>query len=119
MKHDLKQMIDNHIRRVGRRPVRVGGVVAERHVAKQGVDVGEVVVVGEEVVGVRVDEEASSRAVALPKNLIALLPYRTRRGGVSEAYCPVLRCTPQGGMGKTRAAAQCSGTKWQTHRLWC
>ena len=94
-------MVEDYIRCVGRRPVRVGGVVGERHVAEQNVDVGEVVFVGEEAAGIRVDEESSSRAVALPKNLIALLPYRTRRGGVPEAYCPVLRCTPQGGMGKT------------------
>ena len=94
-------MVDDHILGIGRRLVRVGGVVGERHVTEQSVDVGKVVVVGEEVVGVRVDEESSSRAVALPKNLIALLPYRTRRGGVPESYCPVLRCTPQGGMGKT------------------
>ena len=32
--------------------------------------------------------------IALPKNLIALLPYRTRSSGVSEAYCPGSRCTP-------------------------
>jgi hypothetical protein len=38
--------------------------------------------------------------IALPKNLIALLPYRTRRSGVSEAYCPGSRCTPQDGMEK-------------------
>ena len=44
--------------------------------------------------------EASSRVRTLPKNLIALLPYRIARGGVSEAYCPVSRCTPEDGMGK-------------------
>src|SRR4051812_10970690 len=38
--------------------------------------------------------------IALPKNLIALLPYRTRSSGVSEAYCPGSWCTPQDGMGK-------------------
>ena len=95
-------MIDNHIRCVGRRPVRVG--VSVSHAVEEVVDVREEVVVGEEVVGVcgvRVDEEASSRAVALPKNLIALLLYRTRRGGVPEAYCPILRCMSQGRMGKT------------------
>src|SRR3954462_14245705 len=47
--------------------------------------------------------------IALPKNLIALLPYRTRSSGVSEAYCPGSRCTPQDGMGKMKVA-QCSGT---------
>ena len=30
----------------------------------------------------------------------------TRRDGVSEAYCPDLRCTPQVGMGKNVEAAQ-------------
>lgn len=40
--------------------------------------------------------------IALPKNLIALLPYRTRSREVSEAYYPGSRCTPQDGMGKTR-----------------
>ena len=38
--------------------------------------------------------------VALLKNLIALLPYKTRSSGVSEAYCPGSRCTPQDGMWK-------------------
>ena len=38
--------------------------------------------------------------IALPKNLIALLPYRTRSSGDSEAYCPGSRCTPQDGMRK-------------------
>ena len=32
--------------------------------------------------------------IALPKNLIAFLPYRTRSSGVPEAYCPGSRCTP-------------------------
>src|SRR3954469_25289426 len=43
------------------------------------------------------------------KNLIAPHPYRFTRGGVPEAYCPDLRCTPQAGMEKTKAAAQGSG----------
>ena len=80
-------------------------------VVEESVDVGEVVVVGEDLLGVGVREEAvSSRAAALPKNLIALLPYRTRRSGVPEAYCPGSRCTPQDGMGKTlqqRSALEC------------
>ena len=49
---------------------------------------------------------ASSRASALPKNLIAPLPYRITRGGVPEACCPFSRCTPEGGMEKTCLAAQ-------------
>src|SRR3954464_2008233 len=58
--------------------------------------------------------------IGLPKNLIALLPYRTRSSGVSEAYCPGSRCTPQDGMGKMEVA-QCSGTEgardvWQSPR---
>src|SRR4051812_24663563 len=40
--------------------------------------------------------------IALPKTLIALLSYRTRSCGVSEAYCPGSRCTPQDGMGKMK-----------------
>jgi hypothetical protein len=35
-----------------------------------------------------------------PKNLIAPHPYRFTRGGVPEAYCPVVRCTPEEGMEK-------------------
>ena len=51
--------------------------------------------------------DASSRASALPKNLIAPLPYRITRGGVPEAYCPFQRCTPEDGMEKTwKTAAQ-------------
>ena len=42
-------------------------------------DVGEEVVVGEVIA-------ASSRASALPKNLIVPLPYRIIRGGVPDAY---------------------------------
>ena len=38
--------------------------------------------------------------VSVLKNLIALLSYKTRSSGVSEAYCPSSRCTPQDGMGK-------------------
>jgi hypothetical protein len=36
----------------------------------------------------------------LPKNLIAPHPYRFTRGGVPEAYCPIVRCTPEEGMEK-------------------
>ena len=60
---------------------------------------------GKEVVGREV-VAASSRASALPKNLIAPLPYRITRGGVPEACCPFSRCTPKGGMEKTCLAAQ-------------
>ena len=87
--------------------VGVGVDVLAHVVVEEIVDVGEEVVVGEDLLGVGVredvrDEEAvSSRAAALPKNLIALLPYRTRRSGVPEAYCPGSRCTPQDGMRKT------------------
>jgi hypothetical protein len=42
----------------------------------------------------------SSRAKAIPKNLIAPHPYRLTRGGVLEAYCPVVWCTPEEGMEK-------------------
>ena len=75
----------------------------------------EVVDVGEEVLRrCGVVGEASSRVRTLPKNLIALLPYRIARGGVSEAYCPVSWCTPEDGMEKIWMAVQCSGTR-QSH----
>jgi hypothetical protein len=69
------------------------------NVVEEVIDVREEVVVGEDVVGVR--DEVSSRARAFPKNLIALLLYRTRSSAVPESYCPDRRCTPQTGMGKT------------------
>jgi hypothetical protein len=36
----------------------------------------------------------------LRKNLIAPHPYMFTRGGVPEAYCPIVRCTPEEGMEK-------------------
>ena len=60
----------------------VGDVVVEEEVP----EVGEEVVVGEVII-------ISSRAIALPKNLIAPLPYRIARGGLPEACCPFSRCT--------------------------
>ena len=65
----------------------VGHVVVDEETA----DVGDEVVVGVVVA-------VSSRAIALPKNLIAPLPYRITRGGVPEACCHFSRCTPEGGM---------------------
>ena len=65
----------------------------------------EVAEVGEEVI-VREVVATSSRASALPKNLIAPLLYRITRGGVSEACCPFSWCTPKGGMEKTCLVAQ-------------
>jgi hypothetical protein len=99
LQENLEQKKERHIWRRGG-TTRVVAV----HVVEDVVDLREEVVIGEEVVGVqnvRGEEEVSSHAVALPKNLIALLPYRTRRSGVPEAYCPGLQCTPQDGMGKT------------------
>jgi hypothetical protein len=64
----------------------------------EAADVREEVLVGEGVVGRR--DAVSSRAEALPKNLIAPHPYRFTRGGVLEAYCPIVRCTPEEGMEK-------------------
>ena len=52
-------------------------VVVEEEIA----EIGEEVIVGEVIA-------VSSRAIALPKNLIAPLPYRIARGGVPEACCP-------------------------------
>jgi hypothetical protein len=81
------------------------GVVGHVQVAKEGVEVvREEVVVVEELVARRRRRDASSRARALPKNLIAPHPYRFSRGRVPEAYCPISRCTPTNGMRKTMAA---------------
>ena len=80
MQHDLKQRRTDHVRcsRYG----AAGRVVA--HVVDGEVtDVREEVVVGEVVV-----VAVSSRASALPKNLIPPLPYRISRDGVLEACCP-------------------------------
>ena len=77
----------------------VAGVDVVTHVEDEVAEVGEEVVVREVVA-------ASSRTSALPKNLIAPLPYRITRGGVPEACRPVFRRTPKGGMGKTCLAAQ-------------
>ena len=81
----------------------VAGVDVVAHVEDEVVEVWEEVVIHEVVT-------ASSHASALPKNLIAPLPYRITRGGVPEACCPFSRCTPEGGMEKTCLVAQCSGT---------
>jgi hypothetical protein len=70
-----------------------------RHVVEEVVDVREEVFIGKGIGDVR--DEASSHTKALPKNLIALLLYRTRSSAVSEDYCPNRQCTPQDGMGKT------------------
>jgi hypothetical protein len=64
----------------------------------EAADVWEEVLVGEGVVGRR--DAISSCAEALPKNLIASHPYGFTRGGILEAYCPVVRCTPEKGMDK-------------------
>jgi hypothetical protein len=78
--------------------VRVGTSVVSYVVDVEGTDVREEVLIGEGVVG-RCDA-ISSHAEALPKNLITLHLYRFTRGGVPEAYCPVVRCTPEEGMEK-------------------
>jgi hypothetical protein len=78
--------------------VGVGTSVVSHVVDVEAADVREEVLIGEGVVGRR--DAVSSRAEALPKNLIAPHPYRFTRGGVPEAYCPVVRCTPEEGMEK-------------------
>jgi hypothetical protein len=78
--------------------VDVGTSVVSHVVDVEAADVREEVLVGDGVVGRR--DAVSSRAEALPKNLIAPHPYRFTRGGVPEAYCPVVRCTPEEGMEK-------------------
>jgi hypothetical protein len=64
----------------------------------EGADVWEEVLIGERVVGRR--DAISSRAEALPKNLIAPHPYWFMRGGILEVYYPVVRCTPEEAMEK-------------------
>jgi hypothetical protein len=78
--------------------VGVGTSVISHVVDVEAADVRKEVLVGEGVIGRR--DVVSSRAEALPKNLIAPHPYRFTRGGVPEAYCPVVRCTPEEGMEK-------------------
>jgi hypothetical protein len=78
--------------------VGVGTSVVSHVVDVEAADVREEVFVGEGVVGRR--DVVSSRAEVLPKNLIAPHPYRFTRGGVLEAYCPIVRCTPEEGMEK-------------------
>jgi hypothetical protein len=58
-------------------------------------------------------------ARSAPKNLITLLPYRTQRGAVSEAYCPDLRCTLQAGMGKIVAAQRLELGGEREMIFWC
>jgi hypothetical protein len=66
-------------------------VATERHVAEDVVGVRKKVIIGEDVLlmGIRDEELVSSRACALPKNLIASLPYRIARDESLEAYCIV------------------------------
>jgi hypothetical protein len=78
--------------------IGVGTSVISHVVDVEAADVQEEVLVGEGVIG-RCDA-ISSRAEALPKNMIAPHPYRFTRGEVPEAYCPVVRCTPEEGMEK-------------------
>ena len=77
----------------------VAGVDVVAHVEDEVAEVGEEVIICKVVT-------ASSHASALPKNLIAPLPYRIMRGGVLEACYPFYRCTRKGGMEKTSLAAQ-------------
>jgi hypothetical protein len=78
--------------------VGVGTSIVSHVVDVEAADVREEVLVGEGVVGRR--DAGSSRAEALPKNLIAPHLYRFTRGRVLEAYCPVVRCTPEERMEK-------------------
>ena len=58
-------------------------------------------------------------ALSAPQKPYHPSPVQDSKGAVSEAYCPDVRCTPQAGMRKNVAAAQCSGSAWQKfrHRL--
>jgi hypothetical protein len=73
--------------------VGIGTSIVSHVVDVEAVDVREEVLVGEGAVSRR--DAVSSRAEALPPH-----PYRFTRGGVSEAYCPIVRCTPEEGMEK-------------------
>jgi hypothetical protein len=66
----------------------IGTSVVSHVVDVEAADVREEVLIREGVVGRR--DAVSSRAEALPKNLIAPHPYRFTRGRVLEAYCPVV-----------------------------
>jgi hypothetical protein len=78
--------------------LHVGTSVVSHVVDVEVADVREEVLIGEGVIGRR--DAVSSRTEALPKNLIAPYLYRFTRGGIPEAYCPVVRCTPEEGMEK-------------------
>ena len=67
----------------------------------------EVAEVGEEVI-VREVVATSSHAGALPKNLIAPLPYRIQRGEASETYSPVDRV--RGGRDGVTGGSSSKGT---------
>jgi hypothetical protein len=74
----------------------VGVVSAERHVTKEVVDVGEELLVGEDILlmGVRDEEVVSSRTERSPKTLspLSLVQDRKRRG--SGGLLSELCCTP-------------------------
>jgi hypothetical protein len=78
--------------------IGIGTSVISHVIDVEAADVREEVFVGEGVVG-RCDA-VSSRAEVLPKNLIAPHPYKFTRGGVLEAYYPIIRCMPEEGMEK-------------------
>jgi hypothetical protein len=78
--------------------IGIGTSVVSHVVDVEAADVREEVLVGEGVIGRR--DAVSSRAEALPKNLIIPHPYRFTRGGVPEAYCPIVQSTPEEGMEK-------------------
>ena len=52
-------------------------------------------------------------ALSAPQKPYHPSPVQDSKGAVSEAYCPDQRCTPQAGMRKNVAAAQCSETLWR------
>jgi hypothetical protein len=88
--NQIKGIIISQYHIWSRRRIIVGVVTLESHIIEDLVDVGEEVVVRKVSpfsLGIRV-EEASSHAVALAKNLIALLPWKTRKDKVYKAYCP-------------------------------
>jgi hypothetical protein len=78
--------------------VRVGTSIIGHVVDVEDADVKEEVLVGEGVIGRH--DDISSRVEALPKNPIAPQLYMFMRGGVPEAYCPIVRCMPEEGIEK-------------------
>jgi hypothetical protein len=82
----------------------VGVVAGERHVAEEIVDVGEEVLVGEDVllVGVRDEEVISSRSTRSPKTLSPFSRTRSQETGLQMPTVPSYGAHRRTGWGKLR-----------------